>query len=77
MGACLVVLVAMTFNGYIIMVICLGGLFSHFFSMWNALALTFVSDNGPLCPAAAGKAGPTGRQFHEPRAEFGIAPPAS
>lgn len=58
-GAYLVMLIAMTFNGYIIMVICLGGLFGHFISTWDALAFTFASDDGPVCPIAAGEIGPT------------------
>lgn len=37
-GAYLVMLMAMTFNGYILLAICVGGLFGHFISTWDALA---------------------------------------
>ncbi|SPO29855.1 related to CTR3 - high-affinity copper transporter of the plasma membrane [Ustilago trichophora] len=43
-GAYLVMLIAMTFNGYIIIAIVLGGVFGHFFSTWDTLGSAHLVD---------------------------------
>lgn len=37
-------LIAMTFNGYIIIAIVLGGIFGHFFSTWDTLGSSHLLD---------------------------------
>lgn len=37
-------LIAMTFNGYIIIAIVLGGIFGHFFSTWDTLGSSHLVD---------------------------------
>ena len=41
-------LIAMTFNGYIIIAIVLGGIFGHFFSTWDTLGSSHVVDTDTL-----------------------------
>lgn len=60
MGAYLVMLMAMTFNGYIIMSICLGGLFGHFISTWDSLAFDLSADDDPYLLANGGGIGNPG-----------------
>ncbi|CDS81968.1 related to CTR3-high-affinity copper transporter of the plasma membrane [Sporisorium scitamineum] len=43
-GAYLIMLIAMTFNGYIIIAIVLGGIFGHFFSTWDTLGSSHLVD---------------------------------
>ncbi|KAJ1576602.1 hypothetical protein NDA11_001933 [Ustilago hordei] len=43
-GAYLIMLIAMTFNGYIIIAIVLGGIFGHFFSTWDTLGSAHLVD---------------------------------
>ena len=40
----LIMLIAMTFNGYIIIAIVLGGIFGHFFSTWDTLGSSHLVD---------------------------------
>lgn len=40
----LIMLIAMTFNGYIIIAIVLGGIFGHFFSTWDTLGSSHLLD---------------------------------
>ncbi len=56
-GAYLVMLIAMTFNGYLILCIVLGGLFGHFVSTWDALAfdLQTIDDDEELRRGSAGE----------------------
>ncbi|GAC97870.1 Ctr copper transporter [Pseudozyma hubeiensis SY62] len=56
-GAYLVMLIAMTFNGYIIIAIVLGGIFGHFFSTWDTLGSTHLVDVDPLGAGYAPDAG--------------------
>lgn len=43
-GQYLIMLIAMTFNGYIIIAIILGGIFGHFFSTWDTLGSSHLLD---------------------------------
>ncbi|KDN43659.1 Ctr-domain-containing protein [Tilletiaria anomala UBC 951] len=57
-GAYIVMLIAMTFNGYILLSIVLGGFFSHFVSTWDALAFDLAStDQDPYLLANGGGTG--------------------
>jgi Ctr copper transporter family len=54
-GAYIVMLIAMTFNGFIILSIILGGLFGHFVSTWDALAFDLSdADEDPYLLATGG-----------------------
>ena len=48
-------LIVMSFNAYILISVCLGGLVGHFISTWDNL--TFEMDDGMDSPMAAGGAG--------------------
>ncbi|PWN94965.1 Ctr copper transporter [Tilletiopsis washingtonensis] len=49
-GAYIVMLLAMSFNGYLLIAIVLGGLFGHFFATWDTLAVPLDEDEhaGPV-----------------------------
>lgn len=51
-GAYLIMLIAMTFNGYLIFAIVVGGLFGHFISTWDALAFDLSSTDITANPVA-------------------------
>ncbi|SNX87450.1 related to CTR3 - high-affinity copper transporter of the plasma membrane [Melanopsichium pennsylvanicum] len=58
-GAYLVMLIGMTFNGYILIAIILGGIFGHFFSTWDTLGSSHLIDTdamGSSCSSEAGAA---------------------
>lgn len=60
-GAYLIMLIAMTFNGYLILAIILGGLFGHFVSTWDALAFDLSNtDEDPYLLAIGGAGNPGG-----------------
>lgn len=60
-GAYLIMLIAMTFNGYLILAIILGGLFGHFVTTWDALAFDMSStDEDPYLLAIGGAGNPAG-----------------
>ena len=45
-SAYLIMLIAMTFNGYILISIILGALVGYFFSTWDTLGMVVISENG-------------------------------
>ncbi|PWN45998.1 hypothetical protein IE81DRAFT_79638 [Ceraceosorus guamensis] len=59
-GAYIVMLIAMSFNGYILISIVLGGLVGHFFSTWDTLCFELEEQEDPYLLTTGGGAGATG-----------------